>query len=151
VAGLEELLTRMGWRTADGSPVSREPPYGVTVVVSRPAAGAREYLLLHRAHRGSAYEGDWAWGPPAGARLPGEAVDECARRELLEETGLLLQPAPHPSGSAEWPVYVAVAPAGAAVRLSGEHDRHAWLPLEEAAGRCRPALVGEQLRAAAAG
>lgn len=147
-----EELERIGWRTADGSPISREPPYGVTVVVSRPGPeGAEEYLLLRRSRRGAGDDGgDWAWGPPAGARLPGEAVDACARRELTEETGLTLEPAETSRGTAEWAVFRALAPPGAAVRLSAEHDRHAWLELEQAARRCRPASVGEQLRAAAA-
>lgn len=47
-------------------------------------------LLLHRKHNGSAYEGDWAWTTPSGARLPGELVHACAQRELAEETGLTL-------------------------------------------------------------
>jgi 8-oxo-dGTP pyrophosphatase MutT (NUDIX family) len=63
---------------------------GALVVVYRRGERGLEYLVLHRGHSGPAYEGDWAWGPPGGAREAGESVDECARRELLEETGLAL-------------------------------------------------------------
>jgi len=140
---LRDELQAIAWRTADGEPVSREPPYGVAVVVTRPDGAV---LLLHRTGRG---EREWAWGPPAGARLPGEAVEECARRELREETGLALDPNPVGAGG-DWCVFVAEAPAEAEVRLSDEHDAHAWLPLEEAVARCRPPLVAEQLRAAVA-
>jgi ADP-ribose pyrophosphatase YjhB (NUDIX family) len=151
VTTLARTLAQMGWRTSEGAPVSREPPFGATVVVSRRTPrGTDEFLLLHRSHHGADYEGDWAWGPPAGARLPGEPVDTCARRELLEETGLELEPTATPCGDCEWVVFSAVAPPDAEVRLSREHDRHAWLPLERAAARCRPASVAEQLRATAA-
>ena len=140
----------MRWVTADGHPVSREPPHGVTIVVSRAGAHGREWLLLHRAHEGPDYEGEWAWGPPAGARHPGEAVDACARRELEEETGLSLPCRPTTFGDDEWAVYAAEAPADAAVVLSSEHDAFAWLPADAAATRCLPAYVGDTIVAAAA-
>ena len=85
----------MNRTTWDGLPVSEEKPYGITAVVFRRVCGT-EVLMLHRAHRGSDYEGEWAWTPPAGARLPGEPVDACARRELREETGLELPMEPTP-------------------------------------------------------
>lgn len=132
-------------RTWDGLPVSPEPPYGAAVVVYRRQGDGVVYLILHRAHHGPAYEGDWAWGPPAGARLPGEPVEACARRELREETGLDL-PLTAVSGPGEsWQVYMAEAPAEVEVRLSPEHDRYAWLPAREAAARCRPPLVAAQI------
>lgn len=143
-------LEAMGWRTRDGASVSREPPYGVTIVVSRRAGSGDEFLVLHRSHHGPEYAGDWAWGPPAGARLPGEEPTACARRELLEETGLVLEPRPTDAGTAEWVVFAARARSGADVRLSLEHDASAWLPLEEAAALCLPGTVSEQLRAVAA-
>ena len=143
-------LERITWRTADGHPVTVEPPYGAAVLVWREAAPERHWLVLHRAHRGPAYEGEWAWGPPSGARLPGESLDACARRELREEAGLELDCVPTELGTGEWAVYVAEAPADAAVVLSPEHDGHRWLPLDDAVARCLPAHVGESLRAAAA-
>jgi 8-oxo-dGTP diphosphatase len=40
-----------------------------------------EVLLVHRPHRG-----DWSF--PKGKREPGETDEQCARREVWEETGL---------------------------------------------------------------
>ena len=74
--------------TWDGEPGRRDRPHGATIVVASLAPSGWRYLLLHRAHRGPAWEGDWAWTPPAGSRKPDEAVTACATRELLEETGL---------------------------------------------------------------
>lgn len=76
--------------TWDGKPISPDPPYGASIIVYRPSAKGRRFLILHRAHRGPAYEGEWAWTPPSGARYPGEPVEQCAQRELAEETGLRL-------------------------------------------------------------
>jgi 8-oxo-dGTP pyrophosphatase MutT (NUDIX family) len=135
--------------TWDGLPVSEEKPFGATAAVWRRSSGGVEWLVLHRKHRGADYEGDWAWTPPAGARLPDETLDECARRELLEETGLVLDLEPTGCGTAEWGVYVAEAPADIEVRLSAEHDRFDWLPLAEASARCRPAMVAAGLECVA--
>lgn len=133
--------------TWDGLPVSDERPHGVTVVVYRWADQGLEVLLLHRAHQGPEYEGDWAWTPPAGARFPGEAVEACARRELREEAGLTLEVRPTACGTADWHVYVAEAPPCAAVSLEHdpEHDRYEWLPAAAAVARCRPVRVAEAL------
>ena len=106
--------------------MAQEPPFGAAVVVwARTAEGPR-FLLLHRAHLEDPAASDWAWGPPAGARLPGEAIDACAARELLEEAGLqgALQLTAH--GQAHWPVYVLRLDAPRAVRLSDEHDAFRW-------------------------
>lgn len=136
------------WTTWDGRPVSPEPPHGVSIVVYR-RAGAEdgyEFLLLHRAHCGPDYEGDWAWTPPSGARLPGEPLPACAARELHEETGLSLTPRPTDLGSPEWAIYLAEVDAGAAITLDAEHDRFEWVSLDEALQRCRPAVVADALR-----
>lgn len=138
--------------TWDGLPVSDERPYGVMVVVYRRLVGRLEVLLLHRAHRGPDYEGDWAWTPPAGARFPGEAVEVCARRELREEAGLALDVQPTGCGTVDWPVYVAEAPPGAMVSVAHdpEHDRYEWLSPSAAVTRCRPARVAAALNRAVA-
>ena len=140
-------------RTWDGLPVSPEPPFGVTVVVyrrsTRGGQPVLEFLILHRGHQGPDFEGDWAWGPPAGARLPGEDIRDCARRELREETGLELEPVPVSDLQGNWAVFRVEAPPAARVRLSAEHDRSLWVPVHEAVARCRPALVADQIRAVA--
>ena len=77
--------------TYDGLPIAQDPPHGAAIIVRRPAPdapGGREYLVLHRAHHGPDYAGDWAWTPPSGSRQPGEPVLGAALRELAEETGL---------------------------------------------------------------
>ncbi|MGH3071303.1 MAG: NUDIX domain-containing protein [Gaiellaceae bacterium] len=139
--------------TWDGLPVAREPPYAACVVVWRRAPHGREFLVLHRLHAGGPdHEGDWAWTPPAGARLPGESPEVTAARELLEETGLELsvEPAADAAPSADVAHYVAECPAGETVVLDGEHDRFAWVTLEEAVARCLPPDVGTGIAKVAA-
>jgi len=126
---------------AEERPLATDDPQGTTVVVRRPGTAGWEYLAMHRAHEGPEYEGDWAWTPPAGSRLPGEPIDVCARRELLEEAGLVLELAPTACGTAEWVVYVAAAPPDAEVVLDAEHDRFEWVSCSLALDRCRPDLA----------
>lgn len=130
--------------TWDGLPVAREQPYACCVVVWRQSGRGREFLVLHRlAPGGAGYEGDWAWTPPSGARLPGETPDAAAARELHEETSLALDlvALPEAAPSEDVAVYVAEAPAGAEIDLDDEHDRFLWLPLEESVPKCLPAAV----------
>jgi 8-oxo-dGTP pyrophosphatase MutT (NUDIX family) len=134
-------------RTWDGLPVSQEKPYGASVIVWRHATSGREFLVLHRRAAG---DGDWAWTPPSGARLPDEPLVEAARRELLEETGLDLDFEPTEAGGDEWAVFVAEAPVNARIVLDDEHDRFAWLPADEAGAKCLPRVVAEQLEGVAA-
>jgi 8-oxo-dGTP pyrophosphatase MutT (NUDIX family) len=119
------------------------------VVVSKSPEGWR-YLILHRAHHGPEFDGEWAWTPPAGARLPGEDVAACAARELEEESGLRGTPKPLLVEDVEWAVFELVVPWGTPISVDGvEHDRHEWVTLEEACSRCLPAIVAESLRLAA--
>jgi len=46
--------------TWDGLPVAREAPYACCVVVWRAEAVELEFLVLHRAHFGPDFAGDWA-------------------------------------------------------------------------------------------
>jgi 8-oxo-dGTP pyrophosphatase MutT (NUDIX family) len=126
-------------------------PTGATVVVYRRSERGVEFLLLHRAHEGPDYAGDWAWTPPAGARRPGEAVDACARRELFEEAGLVADLQLTEFGSEGWFVYMAEVGADANVVLyDSEHDTFEWMLCPEAAERCLPDLVGTTVQRVAA-
>lgn len=135
-------------QTWDGQPVAALPPFGAAIVVSRWQSEALQVLVLHRAHQGENFEGEWAWTPPSGARRPGEAIAACARRELLEETGLALEPALVRGEDAEWWVYGVLLEEEQPIVLSAEHDRYRWLPPQEAMALCTPAVVAEGIRQA---
>jgi len=126
--------------TWDGIPVAKGPPYGASIVVYRSIGSHVEYLVLHRQHLGTDYEGDWAWGPPGGARLPGESVEECATRELAEEAGLDVPLTRTNFGTASWAVFM-VEVDDAEIALSPEHDRYRWVDAEEAVSVCLPQVV----------
>lgn len=141
-------LPRFTW---DGLPVAPDEPHGAAIVVCRPRHGGDdEYLVLHRAHGGPANEGDWAWTPPSGSRLPGEPVLPAARRELAEETGLQSVQLRPVDLRGVWAVFAVDVPYGTQARLDAEHDRYEWVSLPEALGRCKPDAVADGLRAAAA-
>lgn len=132
--------------TWDGAPISPEAPYGATVIVYRRDRGRAEFLVLHRCIEGLAYEGDWAWTPPSGARYPGEEIDNCAARELREETGLNLPLRRTDHGTEDWIVYLAEARRTDGVQLGAEHDRCEWVSAQEAVRRCLPEEVGRPFR-----
>lgn len=133
-------------KTWDGQEIAPEAPFGAMVVVYRRGASGMEYLLLHRAHQGPDFEGDWAWTPPSGARLPGESIDACARRELYEEAGTRAEPVLLSAKSTEWVVYAAQVQPDTPVTLHDhEHDRYEWLPPKEALRRSRPEQVAASL------
>jgi 8-oxo-dGTP pyrophosphatase MutT (NUDIX family) len=118
---------------------------GAAVAVWRRTESEIEWLLLHRAIFAPGFAGDWAWGSPGGGCLQGETSAECARRELLEETGLDAHCSPTPCGNEVANVFHAEVPMDAEVVLSLEHDAYRWLPLDEARALCLPAYVGDQL------
>lgn len=132
--------------TWDGLPVAPDEPHGAAILARR----SGEYLLLHRAHRGLRYQGDWAWTPPSGSRQPGEPVLTAALRELAEETGVRASAAELRALdlSGGWAHFGFDMPADALPRLDAEHDVFEWLPATEAIARCRPAAVADGIRLA---
>jgi 8-oxo-dGTP pyrophosphatase MutT (NUDIX family) len=135
-------------RTWDGEPISLEPPFGASIIVFRRAPGL-SFLILHRTAPGIE-EGDWAWTPPAGARKPGERIEDAASRELFEEAGLRLPFSPAPFDTGTWTTYLAEAPPDAVPTLHDvEHDRWMWVDAAEAVARCQPPVVSDTLRQAA--
>jgi hypothetical protein len=85
--------------------------------------------------------GDWAWGPPGGARLPDESVEDCATREMLE-TGVDVPLTRTTFGMDDWVVFVAEVEDDDIV-LSDEHDRFRSVGLEDAVASCLPRFTAE--------
>jgi 8-oxo-dGTP pyrophosphatase MutT (NUDIX family) len=141
-------MTAVSGYTWDGLPVAPDQPHGAAIHVRRSDTG--EYLILHRAHHGPGYEGDWAWTPPSGSRLPGEPVLTTALRELAEESGLvaLASDLRALDLSGAWAHFTLDVPASARPRVDTEHDRFEWLPEAAAIARCQPAVVADGIRLA---
>src|SRR5215472_1316843 len=119
-------------RTWDGLPIAPDEPHGAAIIVRRPGGpgGEREYLVLHRAHHGPDYEGDWAWTPPSGSRQPGESVLPAALRELAEESGLRADAADLRvlDLSGAWARFSLDVQAQERVQLlDAEHDKYRWV------------------------
>ncbi|HZR51752.1 MAG TPA: NUDIX domain-containing protein [Streptosporangiaceae bacterium] len=133
--------------TWDGEPVSRDRPYGATIVVASHGPDGWRYVLLHRGQHGADWDGDWAWTPPAGSRKPSEDIAACAARELQEETGLTAEPRPVVTADVDWALFVLEVPWGTEVTLDGtEHDRLEWVSYAEASRRCRPDVLAASFR-----
>jgi 8-oxo-dGTP pyrophosphatase MutT (NUDIX family) len=132
--------------TYDGEPIAQDPPHGAATVVTCQTPEGTRYLILHRAHQGPEFEGDWAWTPPSGCRKPGEDVTAGAVRELLEETGLRATPRAVLIEDTAWAVFHLEVAHETEITLDGEHDRYAWVDYAEALRRCGPETVRDNLR-----
>ena len=124
----------------------------IDLYVARPAGAGLEFLVLRRSARGRS---PGAWEAVHGHLEAGERPEEGARRELLEETGLVPTALYnlsrveafylHRTGEvAMIPAFAAVVPAASGVTLSGEHDAAEWLP----AGAARQRLAWPRSRRA---
>ncbi len=102
-------------------------------VVLRDGEGPAEVVVVHRPK----YD-DWTL--PKGKALPGESDEECAVREVEEETGLVCLPEGDPvstsyrdaSGRPKVARYWLMRPVDGALRPANEVDAARWLPLAEA-------------------
>lgn len=121
--------------------MTENPLVGSAVIVYRQSGGDLEFLILHRTDSGPDFEGDWAWGPPAGHRKEEENAFECAERELFEETRLALDLRETNHGLEKFKVFVARASHEDVVILSKEHDRFEWADLETVLTVCKPKRV----------
>ncbi|KGX85212.1 NUDIX domain-containing protein [Pontibacillus litoralis] len=131
-------------KTWDGLEVSTVPPYGMAVIVFKIVEERILYLILRRSWKKR--NESWEWGPPGGARIPGESIEACMKRELYEETGLNLNAKLTHIGDKSWYVYYLAIGINEKIILSKEHDDYLWVPLEEAIERCSPAIVKWQIQ-----
>ncbi|MDH3644609.1 MAG: NUDIX domain-containing protein [Gammaproteobacteria bacterium] len=123
----------------------------IAVYVLRRRAGETELLFVRRS--GGRFGGQW-W-PVTGTREPSEDPQECALRELREETGLVPETlfstdltAPV-EGGGYLRIYVAPVGSHAVVSLNWEHDAHRWCSAEEAnavLGKLGEPIVQEAVR-----
>jgi 8-oxo-dGTP pyrophosphatase MutT (NUDIX family) len=105
-------------------------------VVVREAEDGTEVLVVHRPRYG-----DWTF--PKGKAEPGESDEDCAVREVEEETGLLCErdrELPSTSytdahGRPKRVRYWLMRPVGGELRFEHEVDGAEWLGVEEAARR----------------
>ncbi len=96
------------------------------------------------------------WGPPGGAVEPGEVVEEAAKRETLEETGLKLgelslygvfsgddQFYRYPNGDEVHNVTITYIShiQGGQVRISPEHTDWKYFPLKEIPSEISPPII----------
>jgi 8-oxo-dGTP diphosphatase len=102
-------------------------------IVTRTSGGTTEVVLVHR----PAYD-DWTL--PKGKALAGERDEECALREVEEETGLRCELGQaideieylDNRGRQKTVKYFAMRPLGGALEAQGEIDEARWVALDAA-------------------
>ncbi len=102
-------------------------------LLTRQRRGQLEVLVVHR----PAYD-DWSF--PKGKAGVGETDDECARREVHEETGLTCELGPHLAdvhyrdgkNRAKVVRYFAMRPRAGSFTPNSEVDEVRWLPIGKA-------------------
>lgn len=124
-------------RPADGDTDPSSPVLAAGGVVWRSDGDGRiEVVLIHRAR----YDD---WSLPKGKLDPGESDEEAARREVEEETTLVVELGPElpsvtyldRSGKHKRVRYWAMTARGGHPQGSHEVDLAEWVPLAEATGR----------------
>lgn len=103
----------------------------------------------------ASYDDEGRYDLPGGRALPGESLEDCLRREVLEETGIELLSlkmvrrwAHKENGTKiEGATYLCDGKKGD-VRLSSEHQACQWLTPDEIAEGDYPAWLKEDLKAA---
>ncbi len=113
-----------------------------TLLYRRGTSGKLEVLLVHASGN---YNRKAPWGIPKGLGNPGETLEQTARRETLEETGVVagelvdLSSIDYKKSRKRVHAFAGEAPADAAPRpASWEIDQAAFLPLDEARLRIHP-------------
>jgi len=92
-------------------------------------------LLLRRSSACRAFVGQWEW--PGGKVDPGEPFDRALRREVLEETGLRIEPAGvvgafHLKTRKMVVLCMEARLISGRIRVSTEHDARRWVPIADA-------------------
>jgi predicted NUDIX family NTP pyrophosphohydrolase len=113
-----------------------------TLLYRRDSNGTLEVLLIHASGN---YNRKSPWGIPKGLVDPGESPEQTARRETLEETGVVagelidLSSIVYQKSRKRVHAFAGEAPADAEPRAaSWEIDQAAFLPLDEARRRIHP-------------
>ena len=105
-------------------------------LVWRAGAPGRQFLVVARPHRGD-------WSLPKGKLEAGETLEQCALREVLEETGLTCElgarlPAQHyvdQRGRSKQVTYWTMTVVDGAFTPNAEVDQVVWLAADDAARR----------------